>query len=69
MFKFNIEAISEECATHESSTEVSTESFLLRITAEARHKLYLSRITKSGFPNLIIRIFSSICVGFLFSQS
>ena len=32
--------------------------------AEVRHKLYLSRITKSGFSDLITRISLSICIGF-----
>ena len=37
-------------------------------STETRHKLYLSRITKLGFPDLITRISLSICVGFFFSQ-
>ena len=49
-------------------TTVSIEKLLLRSNLEARHKLYLSRITKSGFPDLITCISLSICVGFLFSQ-
>ena len=35
-------------------------------STEAWHRLYLSRITKSGFPDLITRISLSICVGFSF---
>ena len=43
-------------------------SFLSRFNVEAQHKLYLSRITKSDFLDLITRISLSICVRFLFSQ-
>ena len=41
---------------------------LMLSSIQARHKLYLSRITKSSFSDLITRISLSICVRFLFSQ-
>ena len=50
------------------STAISTERLLSRFNVETQHKLYLSRITKLGFPDLITRKSLSICVGFLFSQ-
>ena len=41
---------------------------VLFIKTRQIQKLYLSRITKSSFPDLITRISLSICVRFLFSQ-
>ena len=39
-----------------------------RSSAEARHKLFLSRLTNSELPNLIFGPCRNICIGFLFSQ-